>query len=85
MPCPNDKMYDDAVFADRFRYTLSMFGNQTRIRLSQFLYTYIAYEVAMYKISNGNWHDVGNDRSCRTLVNTILYGEIDIWMGVENG
>ena len=27
-PCPNDKMYDDIVFADRFRYQLAMFGNR---------------------------------------------------------
>ena len=26
LPCPNDKIYDDAVFADRSRYQLAMFG-----------------------------------------------------------
>ena len=26
LPCPNNEMYDDAVFADRFRYQLTMFG-----------------------------------------------------------
>ena len=26
LPCPNNEMHDDAVFADRFRYQLTMFG-----------------------------------------------------------
>ena len=26
LPCPNNEMYDDAVFANRFHYQLTMFG-----------------------------------------------------------
>ena len=37
-------------------------------RLSRLLDTRIAYEIVIYKITTGNWHDVGNDLSCTTVV-----------------
>ena len=67
-PWSNNKIYDDAVFADRFRYHLIMIGMCTLIRLSQLLNTHIAYEIAVSKITTGNWLDAGNDLSCRTVV-----------------
>ena len=29
LPCPNNEMYDDAVFADRFRYQFSVWNSST--------------------------------------------------------
>ena len=37
-------MYDDAVFADRFRYQLAMFGIRVLIWLSPPLHAHIEYE-----------------------------------------
>ena len=50
LPCPNDKIYDDVVFADRFRYPLAMFGNWIFIGLSRLLPAHIAYEIYTAKI-----------------------------------
>ena len=44
LPCSNDKMYDDGVFADRFQYKLTMFGYRLLIGLSRLLHAYISYE-----------------------------------------
>ena len=46
LPCQNDKMYDDVVSADRFRYPLAiiLFGNRVLIGLSRLLHPHIAYE-----------------------------------------
>ena len=44
-------MYDDAVFADRFRYQLTMFGIAVLIELSRFLRAHIAYEIDTAKIA----------------------------------
>ena len=49
-PCPKHKMYDDAVFADRFRYQLTMFGIRLLICLSRLLHANIAYEIDTFKI-----------------------------------
>ena len=68
LPWSKNKIYDDAVFADRFRYHLTMFGMCILIRLSRLLNTHIAYEIAIWKITTGNWLDAGNDLSCRTVV-----------------
>ena len=43
-------MYDDAVFADRFRYQLAMFRIRVLIGLSQLLHDHIAYEADGAKI-----------------------------------
>ena len=58
LPCPNDKMLIDVVFADRFRYPLTMFGNGVLLGLSRLLHAHIAYEIdtaeiiaAFYRIS----------------------------------
>ena len=55
----NNKMYDDAVMADRFRYQLTMFGVRVLIWLSRLLHAHIAYEIntaeiiaAFFQISN---------------------------------
>ena len=61
-------MYDDAVFDNRFRYQLTMFDVCILIGLSRLLDTHIAYEMAICKITTGNWHDAENDLSCRTVV-----------------
>ena len=50
LPSPNDKMYYDVVFADRFRYPLTMFGNRLMIGLSRLLYAHIADETDTAKI-----------------------------------
>ena len=42
-PCSNNKKYDDADFADRFRYQLAMFGIRVLIWLSWLLQAHIAY------------------------------------------
>ena len=43
LPCSNNKIYDDADFADRFRYQLAMFGIRVLIWLTWFLHAHIAY------------------------------------------
>ena len=43
-------MNDDAVFADRFRYQLTMFGIHVLIGLSRLLHAHIAYETDTDKI-----------------------------------
>ena len=68
VPCSNNKMYDDVVFDDRLRYQLTMFKACILIGLSGLLDTHIAYEMAIYKITTGNWLDAENDLSCRTVV-----------------
>ena len=45
MPCPNNKMYDNAVFDDRFHSQLTMFGIGVLFRLSRLLHAHIAYEI----------------------------------------
>ena len=75
LPCSNNKMYDDIVFANRFRYQLTMFEVCVLIWLSPLQYTHIAFVIVIQKITTGNWHDAGND----------LSGWTDIWRGVENG
>ena len=50
LPCPNDKMYDDVVFAGRFRYPLTMFGIRVLMGISRLLHDHIAYEIDTFKI-----------------------------------
>ena len=50
LSCPNNKMYDDAVFADRFRYQLTMFEIREVIGLSRLVHTNIAHEIVTTKI-----------------------------------
>ena len=50
LPNPNDKIYDDVVIADRFRYLLAMFANRKLIVLSRLLHAHIAYETDTDKI-----------------------------------
>ena len=58
-------MYDDAVFADRFRYQLTMFGILVLIGLSRLLHAHIAY------VTHGNQ----NDRTI--LPNFLLFALFD--------
>ena len=44
-------MYDDAVFADRFCYQLTMIGIRVLIGLSRLLRAHIAYEIDTAKIT----------------------------------
>ena len=43
-------MYDDVVSAGRYRYPLTIFGNDVLIGLSQLLHAHIAYEIDTAKI-----------------------------------
>ena len=43
-------MYDDAFFASRFRYQLSMFGIRLLIGLSRLIHAHVAYETDGAKI-----------------------------------
>ena len=43
-------IYDDAVFSDRFRYQLAMFGIRVLIGLSRLRHAHIAYETDYVKI-----------------------------------
>ena len=47
LPSPNNKLYDDVVFDDRFRYQLTMLEVYILIGLSRLLHTHIAYEIAI--------------------------------------
>ena len=49
--CPISKIYDDAVFADRFRYQLTMFGIRVLIGLSRLFHTHTACEIDTAKIT----------------------------------
>ena len=42
-------MYDDAIYAYRFRYQLTIFEVFIFIRLSRLLDTHVAYEIAIQK------------------------------------
>ena len=48
----NEKMYDGAVFADRFPYQLAMVGDRELIGLSRLLHAHIAYEIDTSKINS---------------------------------
>ena len=48
--CSDSEMYDNAVFADRFRYQLTMFEIRILIWLSRLLHAHIAYETDTDKI-----------------------------------
>ena len=50
LPCSNNKINDDADFADRFRYKLAIFGVPVLIWLSWLLHTHIAYSTDGAKI-----------------------------------
>ena len=50
LPCPKNEMYDDAVFAIRFRYQLAIFRMRVLIWLSRLLHAHIAYEIDTDKI-----------------------------------
>ena len=49
--CPISKIYDDAVFADRFHYQLTMFGISELIGLSRLIHTHITCEIDTAKIT----------------------------------
>ena len=61
-------MYNEAVYADRLRYQLTMFEVFMLIGLSRLLDTYVAYQIAILKITIGNWVDAGNYFPSRTVV-----------------
>ena len=50
LPFWNNKMYDDAVCADRFQYQLTMFGIGVLIGLSRLLRAHIACKIDTFKI-----------------------------------
>ena len=43
-------MYDDAIYVDRFRYQLAMFGIRLLIGLSRLIHAHVAYETDGAKI-----------------------------------
>ena len=51
MPSANDNMYDNEVFADRFRLQLTIIEMCVLIGLYQLFHTQIVYEIAMTKIT----------------------------------
>ena len=51
LPRPSDKVNDDEVLADRFRYQLTMFEIRLLVRQFRLLHAHIAYEVAVAKIN----------------------------------
>ena len=51
LPCPNDKAYEDEVFADRFRYQLTFFANGVLVSISRLLRSHTAYVIAAAKIT----------------------------------
>ena len=55
LPCQNDKMYDDVVFDDRFRYPLTILGNRVLIGLSRLFLAHIAYETDTPIIIEAFW------------------------------
>ena len=50
LTCPNNEMCDDAVFANRFHYQLSMFGIRVLIWVSRFFHAHIVYVIDTDKI-----------------------------------
>ena len=50
LPCPKKDMYDNAVFANRFHYQLTMFGIGVLIWPSRFFHAHIAYVIDSAKI-----------------------------------
>ena len=68
LQCSNNKMHDDVIFHDRFQYQLIMFELCILIGRSRLLDTHIAYEIAIYKITTGNWLDAEYFLSCTTVV-----------------
>ena len=50
LPCSNNKIYDEADFADRFRYQMAMFGIRVLIWLSWCFHAHIAYVIDTDKI-----------------------------------
>ena len=50
LPCPNNALYYDAVFVDRFHCQLNMFGIRVLIDLAPHFYAPIAYEIDNVKI-----------------------------------
>ena len=48
LPCSNNKMYDYAVYAGRFRFLLTIFEVFVLIGLSRFLDTHVAYEIGIW-------------------------------------
>ena len=50
LPCPNNEMYGNAVFAIRFRYQLAISGKRVLIWQSRLLHAHIAYEIDTSKI-----------------------------------
>ena len=50
LSCPNNKMYDDAVFADRFRCQLTMLEIHEVIGLSRLVHANIAYDIVTTNI-----------------------------------
>ena len=45
LPCLKNEMYDDAVFANRFLYQLTMFEIRVLIWLSRFFHAHLAYVI----------------------------------------
>ena len=97
LPCPNNEMYGDAVFAIRFRYQLAVIRMSVLIWLSRLLHAHIAYEIdtdkiiaALFRISDC-FLDlirlnsvVCNDKTTRyTMVQFSLIDSAIIWLCLE--
>ena len=64
LPSSINNMYDDAVFADQFRYQLTMFEVCILIGLSRLIDTHVAYELGIKNMTIVNWIDAVHDLSC---------------------
>ena len=77
-------MYGDNIFADRFRYQLTMIQVHITIGLSRLLDDYIVHVIVISKITTVNLQDVGTTpmQDCsETIVYTAL---VETWMSLEN-
>ena len=61
-------MYDDDVFAGRFRYQLIMIEMRIFIELSRIPHGHIACEILIPNITTFKLHDVLNDLQCMAVL-----------------
>ena len=54
-PCSNNKICDNIVFADQFRYQLTMFDIRVLVRLCRLIHAHIEYEISVAEITLRIW------------------------------
>ena len=68
LPSPNDRTYDDEIFASQIRNHLTIFEMIILTGLSRLLHGYVAYEIVIPNMTIVNLHDVRNDLRCKTAL-----------------